>query len=144
MTKIIVKRSPYKVGQVLNQTKMKEIIKGRTVPSCGGYKVTSVAKLGHTHGGYFINLTGRRYISGKKVYANFIVTFPLLGRKTRRAYHSAFRYFIGDPDEVVQQPNKNVDKGSPKTVKLEDKKHMAKTSVAGTRKRMMLIDFLEE
>jgi hypothetical protein len=123
---------------------MKEIIKGRTVPSCGGYKVTSVAKLGHTHGGYFINLTGRRYISGKKVYANFIVTFPLLGRKTRRAYHSAFRYFIGDPDEVVQQPDKNVDKGSPKTVKLEDKKHMAKTSVAGTRKRMMLIDFLEE
>ena len=143
MTRSVVKRSPYKVGDILNQTKMKEIIKGRPIPSCGGFKVTSVIKLGHASGGYFINLTGRRYISGKKVYANFIVTFPKMVKKARRAYHSAFRYFIGDPDEVVHQPKKNVDKDSPKTVKVEDKKHMSKTVVAGSRKKMLLIDFLE-
>lgn len=137
MTKTIVKRSPYKVGQVLNQTKMKQIIRGKTIPSCGGYKVTSVAKLTHASGGYIISIRGRRHLNGSPVTASFIVTFPLLGRKTRRAYHTAFRYF-------TNQPTKHVNKAPSQPVKVVETKHISKTVPAGNRKKMLLIDFLEE
>lgn len=137
MTKTTVKRSPYKVGQILNQTTMKKIINGRPIPSCGGYTVTSVDKLTHASGGYIISLRGRKYLKGSPVTASFIVTFPLLGRKTRKPYHTAFRYFSN-------RPNKHVNKVPAIPVKVAESRVMSKIVPAGNRKKMLLIDFLEE
>ena len=138
MTKTTVKRSPYKVGQVLNHHAMTQIIKGRPIPSCAGFKVSDVTKLDHASGGYLVSLDGRRAISGEKVSASFVVTFPLLGRKTRKPYITAFRYFVGN-----SKPVKQVNIPRSKSVKVEDVKQVIKTTVAGSKK-MMLIDFLEE
>lgn len=138
MTKTTVKRSPYKVGQVLNHHAMTQIIKGRPIPSCAGFKVSDVTKLDHASGGYLVSLDGRRAVSGEKVSASFVVTFPLLGRKTRKPYITAFRYFVGN-----SKPVKQVNIPRSKSVKVEDVKQVAKTTVAGSKK-MMLIDFLEE
>ena len=140
MTKTPVKRSPYKVGQVLNHHAMTEIIKGRPIPSCAGFKVTFVEKLGHTSGGYIIGLEGRRAINGQKVEASFVVTFPSFRKKTRKAYHSAFRYFVGD----TNNPVKHVNIPRSTTTKREESKVITKTVTAGdNRKKMLLIDFLE-
>ena len=84
MTKTTVKRSPYKDGQVLNHHAVTQIIKGRPIPSCAGFKVSDVTKLDHVSGGYLVSLDGRRAVNGEKVSASFVVTFPLLGRKTRK------------------------------------------------------------
>ena len=138
MTKTTVKRSPYKVGKVLNHHAMTQIIKGRPIPSCAGFKVSDVTKLDHASGGYLVSLDGRRAVSGEKVSASFVVTFPLLGRKTRKPYITAFRYFVGN-----SKPVKQVNIPRSKSVKVEDVKQVAKTTVAGSKK-MMLIDFLEE
>ena len=138
MTKTTVKRSPYKVGQVLNHHAMRQIIKGRPIPSCAGFKVSDVTKLDHVSGGYLVSLDGRRAVNGEKVSASFVVTFPLLGRKTRKPYITAFRYFVGD-----SKPVKQVNIPRSKSVKVEDVKQVAKTTVAGSKK-MMLIDFLGE
>ena len=138
MTKITVKRSPYKVGQVLNHHAMRQIIKGRPIPSCAGFKVSDVTKLDHVSGGYLVSLDGRRAVNGEKVSASFVVTFPLLGRKTRKPYITAFRYFVGD-----SKPVKQVNIPRSKSVKVEDVKQVAKTTVTGSKK-MMLIDFLGE
>ena len=62
MTRTTVKRSPYKVGQVLNHHTMTEIVKGRPIPSCAGFTVTFVERLGHASGGYIIGLQGRRFL----------------------------------------------------------------------------------
>jgi len=141
MTRTPVKRSPYKVGQVLNHHAMKEIIKGRPIPSCAGFKVTFVEKLGHASGGYIIGLEGRRAIRGETVEASFIVTFPSFRKKTRKPYHTAFRYFVGD----TKKPVKHVNIPRSKTVKQEESKVVAKTVTVGdsSRKKMLLIDFLE-
>lgn len=138
MTKTTVKRSPYKVGQVLNHHAMTQIIKGRPIPSCAGFKVNDVTKLDHTSGGYLVSLDGRRAVNGEKVSASFVVTFPLLGRKTRKPYITAFRYFVGN-----SKPVKQVNIPRSKSVEVEEVKQIAKTTVAGSKK-MMLIDFLEE
>ena len=139
MTRTPVKRSPYKVGQVLNHHAMTEIIKGRPIPPCAGFKVTFVEKLGHTSGGYIVGLQGRRAINGEKVEASFVVTFPSFGRKTRKPYHTAFRYFIGD----TNKPAKQVNIPSKKKVKRKEVKEIVKTIPAGSRDKMLLIDFLE-
>ncbi len=140
MTKRTVKRSPYKVGQVLNHHAMTQIIKGRPIPSCAGFKVSDVTKLDHASGGYLVSLDGRRAVNGEKVCASFVVTFPSFRRKTRKAYITAFRYFIGD----INKPVKQVNIPRSKTVKREESKVIVKTEPAGDgRKRMMLIDFLE-
>ena len=138
MTKTTVKRSPYKVGQVLNHHAVTQIIKGRPIPSCAGFKVSDVTKLDHVSGGYLVSLDGRRAVNGEKVSASFVVTFPLLGRKTRKPYITAFRYFVGD-----SKPVKQVNIPRSKSVKVEDVKQVAKTTVTGSKK-MMLIDFLGE
>ena len=140
MTRTPVKRSPYKVGQVLNHHTMTEIIKGRPIPSCAGFKVTFVEKLGHASGGYIIGLEGRRAIRGETVEASFIVTFPSFRKKTRKPYHTAFRYFIGN----TNKPVKHVNIPRSKTTRQEESKVIAKTVTAGdSRKKMLLIDFLE-
>jgi len=117
---------------------MRQIIKGRPIPSCAGFKVSDVTKLDHVSGGYLVSLDGRRAVNGEKVSASFVVTFPLLGRKTRKPYITAFRYFVGD-----SKPVKQVNIPRSKSVKVEDVKQVAKTTVTGSKK-MMLIDFLGE
>ena len=137
MKETVVKRSPHKVGDVIKQGTMNDVIKGRKVPSCAGYKVISVTKQTHSSGGYLIELKGMRRFQGEVVAATFLVTFPLLGKKTRKAYYTAFRYFIGN--KVVKQVNMP----RSNTVKSEDIKQISKAVPAGNRK-MLLIDFLEE
>lgn len=140
MTRTPVKRSPYRVGQVLNHHTMTEIIKGRPIPSCAGFTVTFVERLGHASGGYIIGLQGRRAINGQKVEGSFCVTFPSFRKKSRKPYISAFRYFVGD----TNKPSKQVNIPRSKTVKQEESKVVAKTITAGdNRKKMLLIDFLE-
>ena len=138
MEKTVVKRSPYKVGDIIKQGTMNDVIKGRKVPSCAGYKVISVIKQTHSSGAYLIELKGMRRFQGEVVAASFMVTFPLLGKKTRRAYHTAFRYFIGN-NKVVKQVN--IPRST--TLKSDDIKQVSKTVPAGNRK-MLLMDFLEE
>ena len=140
MTRTPVKRSPYKVGQVLNHHAMTQIIKGRPIPSCAGFKVVFVEKQTNASGGYIIGLEGRRAINGQRVEASFFVTFPSFGKKSRKPYISAFRYFVGD----TNKPSKQVNIPRSKTVKQEESKVIAKTVTAGNnRKKMLLIDFLE-
>ena len=140
MTRTPVKRSPYKVGQVLNHHAMTQIIKGRPIPSCAGFKVIFVEKQSNASGGYIIGLEGRRAINGQKVEASFFVTFPSFRKKNRKRYHTAFRYFIGN----TNKPSKQVNIPRSKTVKQEESKVIAKTVTAGNnRKKMLLIDFLE-
>ena len=68
MKDTVVKRSPHKVGDVIKQGTMNDVIKGRKVPSCAGYKVISVTKQTHSSGGYLIELKGmRRFLGNNKV-----------------------------------------------------------------------------
>ena len=135
-----VKRSPFKVGQKLTVAEISSQAGRTTIPSkTGGFVITAVQKHNNASGAYQYIAKSIRKVEGTTVECCWFVTFPALkGRKTRKAYASAFRLLVATPE-----PKPYIPRSERVVVNQSD---LSKTVPAGDirNKRIVLADFLEE
>jgi len=135
-----VKRSPFKVGQKLTVAEISSQAGRTTIPSkTGGFVITEVQKHNNASGAYQYIAQSVRRVEGNKVECCWFVTFPALkGRKTRKAYPSAFRLLVATPQPKPYMPRSERE--------VVDQSELSKTVTAGDKrnKRIVLADFLEE
>lgn len=137
---MVVKRCTYKVGDSMTVAEIKEHGKDRAenLPAgTGGFVVKEVVKTNHKSGGYFIVAESKRKVEGSKVEVTWCITHPKFHRKTVRPFSTGFRYFTNqiNANQSVNKPTKKV---------FLDDEVGEKTTVAGSTKRIVLADFLEE
>lgn len=136
-------RSPFKVGEKLTVSQIKECAGRTTVPSkTGGFIVTAVVKTNHSSGGYLFNAESVRSVNGRKVEVAWHLMHPRRRAKngnkmvSRKQYFSAFRVLVPEAEVKPYIPRSERE--------IEAPAH--KTQPAGTRKYkgIVLADFLEE
>ena len=143
----MVKRCPLRVGETVAVSHMKEKMLGRSqhIPAgTGGFKVTEIHQTSeYSNGGYFIVIQSQKKINGGKVEITFNIMWPhFSGRVKPTQHYAGFRIFV--PESPSAKKNNPYIAPSPRTNQQEIDSIIAKSVPAGSRKRLVLADFLEE